>query len=88
MRQTNDDMMLIIDELGIDVAERLVDMFRGSAVYIPKNMHVWMTHEKIVKEFSAGATVRELAKKYDYSRGRIYTILRESRRQRSVRPAA
>ncbi|MDR1637990.1 MAG: hypothetical protein LBR93_11725 [Treponema sp.] len=63
--------------LGTEAANRFVDYYCGSSIYIPRNIIVERKHRKIRKEFGDGASYRELALRYGYSERHIRTIIHE-----------
>lgn len=61
--------------LGTEAANRFVDFYSGSNLYVPRNIKIKRKHRKIRKEFRDGAGYRELARRYGYSEQHIRNIL-------------
>ncbi|MDR0877241.1 MAG: hypothetical protein LBN21_04250 [Treponema sp.] len=62
--------------LGTDGANRLVDYYAGSSLYIPRGIQTGRKRRQIREEFKKGAGYRELAKKYGYTERHIRKITR------------
>lgn len=71
----------ISEELGIEAALTIHQMFKGTQVNFPvRFLDVQCVKEMIIKEYD-GTNVKALAKKYDYSEKSIRRIIRESLRR-------
>lgn len=68
----------ISEELGIEAALTIHQMFKGTQVSFPiRFLDTQCVKEMIVKEYD-GTNLKMLAKKYDYSEKSIRRIIRES----------
>jgi Mor family transcriptional regulator len=65
----------LVDIVGKEAANRLVDFYSGSSIYIPKNIIIEQKHRKIREEFRRGAVYRELAIRYEYTETHIRNIV-------------
>ncbi len=74
----SDEMKDLKECLGSDGFEKIINMFGGTKIYIPKRP-IFERNERnrnIKKEFSnSGLTIKEIAKKYDISINSVYRIL-------------
>jgi len=75
-------MSKIIEEikkiLGEDDTIKLVWLFSGNTVYIPKRVFFIKKRNRIIKEkFLNGISIKELASQYNLSQRQIYRILNE-----------
>jgi Mor family transcriptional regulator len=75
MRGGNEDFELIQELIGAEVARKLAEAFGGSSVYIPKNAAIAEHYRRIRQEFYNGATYRELAVRYGYTKSHIRRII-------------
>lgn len=64
----------IIAAVGKDAAMKLCQLFAGENVYFPKNALVYHKYEKIREEFAAGASYRELSRRYNLTTRQIRKI--------------
>lgn len=71
--------------IGLGVACELVRVYGGETVYIPncRYVHTRARNQKIVREFDAGVTLEELAKRHRISSRQVSMILK-----RTVTPGA
>jgi Mor family transcriptional regulator len=60
--------------LGTEAANRFVDFYSGSNLYVPRNIKIEQKHRKIRDEFREGANYRELAMRYGYTEQHIRNI--------------
>lgn len=68
----------ISEELGIEAALTIHQMFKGTQVNFPiRFLDTKCVKEMIVKEYD-GTNIKTLAKKYDYSEKHIRRIIKES----------
>ena len=68
----------ISEELGIEAALTIHQMFKGTQVSFPTRiLDTQCVKEMIVKEYD-GTNLKMLAKKYDYSEKSVRRIIRES----------
>jgi Mor family transcriptional regulator len=74
MNGGNEDFELIQELIGAEEAHKLVKAFGGSMIYIPKFDHI-ERHQSIKQEFCNGASYRELAVKYGYTKDYIRKIV-------------
>ena len=65
--------------IGPDAANRLVDHYSGSNLYVPQRIKITRKYRKIREEFKNGATYRELAMRYEYTEGHIRRIIHARR---------
>ncbi|MGN0163079.1 MAG: Mor transcription activator family protein [Candidatus Ornithomonoglobus sp.] len=71
----------ISEELGIEAALTIHQMFKGTQINFPvRFLDVQCVKEMIVKEYD-GKNIKALAKKYDYSEKSIRRIIKESLRK-------
>jgi Mor family transcriptional regulator len=75
----------LVDIVGKEAANRLVDFYSGSSIYIPKNIIIEQKHRKIREEFRRGVVYRELAVRYEYSERYIRTIIHKKERKHEQR---
>jgi Mor family transcriptional regulator len=75
MKDGNEDFELIRELIGKEGAHKLMKVFGGSTIYIPKIDHLIERHQSIRQEFGNGANYRELAVKYGYTRNHIRRII-------------
>ncbi|MDR1587286.1 MAG: hypothetical protein LBS57_07525 [Treponema sp.] len=68
--------------LGTEAANRFVDFYSGSNLYVPKHIINERKYRKIREEFREGATYRELAMRYGYSERYVRTIIHEMERKK------
>jgi Mor family transcriptional regulator len=61
--------------LGVDKAVEMAEYFAGSHLYVAKGILLAKKHEKIKKEFAGGISVRELARRYEYTETHIRRII-------------
>jgi Mor family transcriptional regulator len=61
--------------LGTEAANRFVDFYAGSNLYVPRSIKIEWRHRKIRDEFREGAGYRELAIKYGYSERHVRRII-------------
>ena len=66
------------EQLGIEVALQMHDMFKGTQVNFPvRFFDIKCVKEMIIQEYN-GKNVKMLARKYDYSEKTIRRIIKES----------
>jgi hypothetical protein len=65
----------LVEIIGRDAANRLVDYYSGSSIYIPKSIIVEQMHRKIREEYKSGAIYRDLAVQYGYSERHVRNII-------------
>ena len=65
---------------GAVTANRFVDLYSGSNIYIPQRIKTKQIYRKIRDEFKNGVNYRELSFKYGYCERHIRTIIHERRR--------
>jgi Mor family transcriptional regulator len=65
----------LIGIVGREAADRLVDAFAGSSIYIPQSIATSKKHRLIKEEFKNGESYRELSLKYHYTESYIRSIL-------------
>lgn len=72
---------------GIEVFEKIVDAFGGSAIYIPVKRQLYREKRErdIVKKYSEGASVQSLAHEYDISTAWVCKIIRDSKARDGLR---
>lgn len=63
--------------LGTDAANRLVDLYSGSNLYIPQSIGIKRKHRQIRDEFKNGAGYKELARRFGYTERRIRQIIHD-----------
>ena len=83
MRNENDGLNTvykeIADELGIEAAKTIHNMFRGQQITFPlRFMSPEKLRERIAEEYD-GSNIRELARKYDYSEKTIRRIIHKQK---------
>jgi hypothetical protein len=75
--------------IGKENARKVVDFFEGMNIYFPKSIGLNELHEQIYAELRQGATYRQVAAKYGYTKSHIRKIehkkYRERRRERTGR---
>ncbi len=74
---------VITQELGIDTAIRIVDLFAGEMIYIPKWQSICrrVRDKRIADEFT-GCNYDELAKRYNLKVRQVRNIIARSRKLR------
>jgi Mor family transcriptional regulator len=77
----NDIFSELVDIAGKEAANRLVDFYSGSSIYIPKNIIIEQKHREIREEFKNGSVYRELAVRYGYSERYVRTIIHKKERK-------
>jgi Mor family transcriptional regulator len=77
----NDVFEELEDIFGAEAANRFVDFYAGSNLYVPKNIKIERKHRKIRDEFREGATYRELAMRYEYTEQHIRNIVHRKERK-------
>jgi Mor family transcriptional regulator len=75
MKSDNEDFELMQRLIGVEEAHKLVKAFGGSMVYIPKSDITIERHQSIKQEFCNGASYRDLAIKYGYTKDYIRRIV-------------
>lgn len=75
MNAYNEQMEQIVELVGEDATLRLCRVFAGETVYFPKTVLVHLEHEEIRKEYSGGASYRELSIKYGRTTRQIRDII-------------
>jgi Mor family transcriptional regulator len=75
----NETYEQLADLVGKEAAQRVVESFAGTNLYIPKGISTTTRHELIRKEFKEGATYRELSVKYGYTESHIRNITRREK---------
>jgi Mor family transcriptional regulator len=65
--------------IGTEAANRLVDHYSGSSIYIPQRIVIMRQHQEIRKEFKNGASYRELALRYDYTETHVRRIVHKKK---------
>ena len=65
------------DIIGPEAADRLVDYYSGSGLYIPQSIAIKRKHGQIRDEFKKGASYRELARRYGFTERHIRNITKE-----------
>jgi len=75
--ETNDVLEELENILGTEAANRFVDFYSGTNIYIPKSIVTARKYKKIRDEFKSGASYRELAQRYGYSERYVRTIIHE-----------
>ena len=71
-----DDIYEELEELiGPEAAQRLVDHYSGSSIYIPRSIYIKRKHRQIKEDFKNGANYRELAQRYGLSERYIRRIV-------------
>jgi Mor family transcriptional regulator len=75
MNGGNDDFDLLKELIGDEEAHKLMKVFGGSMVYIPKNDLIIERHQSIKQEFCNGASYSELSVKYGYAKSYIRKIV-------------
>lgn len=85
----DETMSLIVDIVGLDAAKRIVEIFGGESVYVPKaeSLIRWVRDRRIREEFAAGAGYLDLAKKYNLTSRYVRGIVRAARTPRVVNEA-
>ncbi len=74
---------VITQEIGIDAAIRIVELFAGEVIYIPRWQSVCrqVRDKRIADEFT-GCNYDELAKRYDLTARQVRNIIARSRKLR------
>jgi Mor family transcriptional regulator len=70
----------LVDIIGKDAANRLVDFYSGSSIYVPKNIIVEQKYQKIREEYKNGLSYRDLAVQYKYTERYVRTIIHRKKR--------
>jgi len=71
-----DDVYEELKELvGPEAADRLVERYLGSNLYLPKRIYIKRKYKKIREEFKNGASYREIGFKYGYSERYVRVIV-------------
>lgn len=65
----------LIGIIGQEAADRLVDAYAGSSIYIPQSIATSKKHRLIREEFKKGESYRELSIKYHYTELYIRSII-------------
>ena len=75
-------VMEISEQLGIETALTIHQMFKGTQVNFPvRFFDTQCVKEMIIKEYD-GTNVKTLAKKYDYSEKSVRRIIKESTKKK------
>lgn len=75
----NDVYMEISEQLGMDAAMKIYEMYRGQQISFPvRFFNSQRIRECICEEYN-GTNIKELAKKYDYSEKSIRRIIKENK---------
>lgn len=74
---------IIADELNIETALKLGEMFGGSPVYFPilERALIRIRNKAILEEFD-GTNHRQLSRKYNLSLRHVYKVLRDEQERR------
>jgi Mor family transcriptional regulator len=77
MNGGNEDFDLLRELVGDEMASKVVEALGGSTIYIPsyKKDIATASHDSIKEEFCNGASYRELAVKYGYTKSYIREIV-------------
>ena len=69
----------IFEIIGIEAMKKLFDLRRGDNLYIPKVEKLTMQarNRRIIREYKEGATISELAGKYDLTVQHVWRIVKE-----------
>lgn len=65
--------------IGTEAANRLVDLYSGSSLYIPQNIKVRRKHRQIKEDFKNGANYKELAQRYGFTEQHIRRIVHKQK---------
>lgn len=78
-----DDMALLVEAVGVNAAKKIVEIFGGDSLYVPKPESVirMARDRQIYSEFN-GQNQRELMQRYNLTFRRINGIISEQRAQR------
>ena len=74
-KENNEDFELLVETIGKKLAMKVVEIFGGSSIYIPKNILTTKRHLEILEDYKSGKTYRELSVKFHYSESHIRNIV-------------
>jgi Mor family transcriptional regulator len=75
MNGGNEDFDLLRELIGNERASKVAEALGGSTIYIPRNDIIAARYRSIKQEFCSGASYRELAVKYGYTKSHIRKIV-------------
>jgi Mor family transcriptional regulator len=73
--EKNDVFEELQDIIGEEAAKRLIDHYSGTNVYFPRSIVIEQQYQKIREEFKNGASYRELALRYGFTKTHIRNII-------------
>lgn len=78
-----DDMALLVEVVGLAAAKKIVEIFGGDSIYVPKSESVirMARDRQIYQEFN-GRNVRDLMQQYNLTARHIRGIIGEQKAQR------
>jgi Mor family transcriptional regulator len=80
LKEKENDVFEELQELvGTEAADRLVNHYSGSSIYLPKGIQIRRQYKKIIEEFKQGASYKELARRYGLTERWIRTIVHKKR---------
>ena len=68
----------LFDIVGTEKAMEVIRAYQGSNVYFSKNVLRAFNHERLIEEYHAGSSYRELADKYGYSESHVRRVCNKS----------
>lgn len=73
---------ILKQDFDMEIMEKMYNLYKGQSVTFPTNLYnpEWKK-EQIWQDYSDGATVRELARKYNYCEQRIRVILKKCKEE-------
>ena len=77
----NNDLALVANLCGVDVAIKLIDKMGGIPIYVPNRPTLALKNKYILKKFDGKReTIKELALECEVSEVHIYNLLRKNKR--------
>jgi hypothetical protein len=77
--ESSDDFEQLEELIGSEKAHKIVEVFAGSNIYIPKSILTTKAYQSIRSEYKAGSSYRDLSIKYGYSETHIRNIIHKKK---------
>lgn len=75
----NNDLKMVAECCGLDVAVSLIENMRGMGIYIPKNADMELK-KRYVRQHYDGHNVNEMVRDLDVSREFVFSVMREAKK--------